>query len=307
MMTQYATVSESYLLMGTLVSIHIVGLEDRGASLAMEQAMATMRSVEEVMSRFDDISAIRRLCRTPGEWVSVPPVLFNALAIACEMARLTDGVFDPTIGRVMERQGFDRHYLTHKPAQSPMAFDPAGSFRDVLLNEEGHQVRLDRSLLLDLGAVAKGLAVDLAARAMPDCVGFSIDAGGDIYVSGKDPSGQKWHVGVEDPLSHDQLLGWVDVTNMAMCTSGSYKRKSPKNPSVHHLVDSRTHQSARGLLQCTVLGKQAVLADVMSTAGFLLGKDRALTFIEQMGFAGMIVTDDGKVLKTSLMEEYWNE
>lgn len=296
------SLAESFLLMGTVVTIRVVG-EDGAHRMRedIDRAIMTMRSVESTLSRFDESSALRELCRTPGVLVPVPAMLFHALKVAVEVAALTNGAFDPTIGRQLEELGFNRHYLTGEEVRSEFASSGSVSFRDVTLVDEGLQVRLEKPMSLDLGAVAKGLAVDLAARDLSSWDGFAVDAGGDVFVSGVDPHGGTWRVGVEDPKDPRGFLARLKITDAAICTSGNYKRRSPKNPAAHHLVDARTKMSAEGLVSCTVVGPQAMMADVASTAAFLLGPDRAIPFLEEMGLSGMCVTAEGEIRETIKM------
>ncbi len=286
--------------MGTVVTIRVVG--EGGAHRmrdAIDRAIQAMRSVEETLTRFDEGSALRRLSRSAGVLTSVPPMLFHALKVAVEVASMTDGVFDPTVGRRLEELGFNRHYLTGDTVASDFLDSQSVSFRDITLVDEDLQVRLEKPMGLDLGAIAKGLAVDLAARELNGWEGFAIDAGGDIYVSGVDPHGGLWQVGIENPLDARSLLGRIKVTNKAVCTSGSYKRQSPKHPQIHHLLNARTGEPAQGLISCTVVGPQAMMADVVATAAFLLGPDRALPFIEEMGLSGLCVTDELEMRETT--------
>ncbi|NMP22098.1 FAD:protein FMN transferase [Sulfobacillus harzensis] len=299
------SLSDSFLLMGTVVTIRIVGQAGvHKMRESIDQAIAAMRAVEAACSRFDDESALRELCRHPGENVAVPPALYHALRIAREVAEMTDGVFDPSIGRMLEQQGFNRNYLTGQEVTSDIPWDDAASFRDITIFEDGKTIRLEKPMLLDLGAVAKGLAVDLAAQEIHGYEGFAVDAGGDIYVSGVDPSGDLWRVGIEDPVHVDRLLGSVQVKDMAVCTSGSYKRRSPKNSEVHHLLNPTSGEPVDGLLSCTVVGPQAALADVAATAAFLLGPQKAIPFIESLGLAGLCVATDHQVQETSSMGVY---
>ncbi len=296
--------AESFLLMGTVVTIRVVGTAKGPARKSIGRSIAAMTEVERQCSRFDEASALRHLCRHPGELVPVPPALFHALRIACEMGALTGGVFDPTVGRPLEQMGFNRHYLTQEAVESAGAGSPHASYRDITLFEDTLSVRLQQPLMLDLGGVAKGLAVDLGAQALQDFEGFAIDAGGDVYVHGLDPSGELWDVGIEHPKRPDSPIRRLRVSDMAVCTSGSYKRRSPLNPGLHHLWNPITQTSAQGLLSCTVAAPLAVLADASATAAFLSGPQQAMDFIEKLGLAGFAVTEDWRTLETASMRRY---
>ena len=124
---------------------------------------------------------------------SVPGIEF-ALAVA----RASDGAFDPTIGRCDGAAGFDVNYRTGEH-QSNLVPLTRASYRDVVLDPAAKTVMLTRPLLLDLGAVAKGLAVDLAAVELDGLGGFMINAGGDILVRGRGPEDGRWRIGIKDP------------------------------------------------------------------------------------------------------------
>ncbi len=298
--------TESRLLMGTTVSVTLVGKKpDAVRQAAVGRAFDAMAFVERMCSRFDETSALRELCRHPGQPVHVPDILFEGLRVALELSELTDGAFDPTIGALMEDYGFHWHYLTgERTTGSRNNFEQA-TYRDILLNEQDRTVLLRKPLLLDLGAVAKGLAVDLAARELDTWQGFSIDAGGDLYLRGTDPAGDAWTVGIRHPLVKQEVICWLQATDIAICTSGGYERRSPVAPTTHHLIDPRTGQSVSGLLSCTVAAPLAILADAVSTAAFITGNPaRAIAFLSELKLAGLCISDTLDITKTDAMEAY---
>src|SRR5919199_272955 len=113
------------------------------------------------------------------------------------------------------------------PVAVPVASDTPTSYRNVRLDPARRTVRLRRPLALDLGAVAKGLAVDLAARELAHCAGYAIDAGGDLYLGGRNAAGEPWRVGLRHPRRGDELLATLSLSDAAVCTSGDYERRSP--------------------------------------------------------------------------------
>ena len=302
---KYRLTSDSRLLMGTLVSIQVVGNEDLDTiELAIEKAFSAMSFVESMCSRFDEQSALRELCRHPGEWMKVPDVLFETLRLALTMSELTDGLFDPTIGNLLEQHGFNTHYLSGDAlGVYPMTGETV-SFRDVTLDEETRSVYLQKPLLLDLGAVAKGFAVDLAAKELSLFNGFVINAGGDLYLHGCDPSGENWTVGIQHPQEKEAMIAWLKITNAAVCTSGTYERKSPLNQEIHHLINPATGNSTKGLLSCTVIAPFAMLADAVSTAALVLGKDHALDFVDEVELDALCIDDSLEITMTDTMERY---
>ena len=294
---------EQFVLMGTIVQIWIVG---RGSPARKRESIAravqVMYQVEHVCSRFDEGSELSQLCRHPGEKTSVSPTLFYALRIALATSELTKGVFDPTVGRALERQGFDRHYATGERVSTPAADVQGISYRDIQLFEETASVRLAGPMALDLGAVAKGLAVDLACRELQSWEGYAIDAGGDCYVYGIDPRGLPWTVVIEDPTHGDYLaMPKVALSGQAVCSSGNYRHR---RRGANHLYDAVKGQSAEGFLTMTVVAPLTVLADVSATAAFLLGPGRAHEFLQGQHLAAYGRTQDGRTVMTDAMKEF---
>lgn len=260
--------------MGTVVSIEVEAPES-----AMEQAFGWFREVEAVCSRFDAGSELRQL--PVGIPTVASPLLFEAVRFALRVAEETGGAFDPTLGSRLAARGYNRHYVTRAISDAPGGNDT--SYRDVELDEEAGTILLKRPLTLDLGAVAKGLAVDAAAQALRPFRDFCIDAGGDLYCGGRNAKGEAWKVGIRHPRQPDTLIDWVSVSDGAVCTSGDYERGA-------HILDPRAEEPAARLASVTVVAPHAMLADALATAAFVLGPDPGLALIERMGVQGLLVT-----------------
>ena len=281
--------------MGTVVSLRVVGaaheaeVRDRAA-----RAFGWFGRVEASCSRFDPLSEVMVLCREVGRPVVVSDLLFGLIELALELARRSRGAFDPTVGLSLERAGFDRHYRTgeriHTPSATPTAGDERPTYRDIQLDTRRRSVTVRRPLVLDLSALAKGLAIDLAARELAGYPGFAIEAGGDLYLGGVNERGAPWLVGIRHPRIPGALIDTLALSNMAVCTSGDYERRVDAGPISHHLLDPRRGHSAVRAASATVVAPTAMLADGLSTAAFVLGPRRSLPFLEDAGADGLIVT-----------------
>jgi thiamine biosynthesis lipoprotein len=272
-------------VMDTIVSIDVVGQPSPSVERkAIERAFGWFSAVESACSRFDPTSELMRLCATVGTAVRVSPILFEAVRFAIAVARLSGGAFDPTIGDLMETRGFDRNYRTGLRVASKVPA-PRPTYRDIQVDETELTITLHRPLVIDLGAVAKGLAIDLAARELADAGSFSIDAGGDIYVRGHRLDGSPWRVGVRHPTQLDSVWCIIQPQDAAVCTSGGYARTI--DALEHHLLDPHTGQSPRELVSTTVVAPSAMLADALSTAAFILGRHRGLRLLMRQGVDGL--------------------
>jgi len=289
---------QSMSAMNTVITIHVVGSgatatqrAERAARVA--RAMDWFTQVERTCSRFDATSELRQLSMHVGVPVTVSPMLFHALHFALAVARETDGAFDPTIGRQMESLGFNRSHRDDSRVVSPFDNAPV-SFRDVTLDAEQQTVCLARPVAVDLGAVAKGLAIDLAARELEAFAHVAIDAGGDQYFCGHNAYDEPWSVGIRHPREHDRTITTLRVTDRAVCTSGDYERvvlPHTTNGAVnHHLRDARTGETAAALASVTVLAPTAMVADALATAAFALGPDDGRALLAHHGVDALLIT-----------------
>jgi thiamine biosynthesis lipoprotein len=284
--------------MGTLVTIEILGAdagddEIRAAERdeAIDRAFQWFHEVESACSRFDPSSELRQLSACAvGRAVPVSTLLYTALEFALAVAEDSNGALDPTIGAELEARGFARNYRDGLVVAPLVGADAAVSFRDVHLDPDARTVALARPLVLDLGAVAKGLAVDLAARELQPFTNFAIDAGGDLYLGGRNANGEAWSVGVRHPRIEGLTIATLRVSDLAVCTSGDYERRQPDDAAGHHILDPRGGAPAADVASVTVVARSAMLADALGTAAFVLGPADGLRWIEAHGVEGLIVS-----------------
>lgn len=270
---------------------------ERDAAIA--RASHWFHHVESVCSRFDETSELRKLCEQTNVAVRVSDLLFEAVQFAVAVADASDGAFDPTIGATVEARGFDRNHRTGLQTQHVAANARAANYTDVELDVEAQTITLHKPLLLDLGAVAKGLAIDMAARELAPFGNFMIDAGGDLYVGGHNVEDERWHVGIRHPRVPDSFAYTLRTTNSAICTSGDYERAG--NDGLHHLMDARTQTVADGLASVTVTAPSAMVADALATAAFALGPRRGLEFLSQHDVQGLLIAPSLEHWKTAGM------
>jgi len=281
------TASRSEIHLGTVVTIAV---GDRsGAPDAIDRAFLWFREVEARCSRFDPSSELMQLTQRPGVAVPVSDLLFEAVRFAVELAAQTGGAFDPTVGHVMEARGFNREHRSGAEVRSGINAPADVSYVDVECDAHARTIRLHRPLVLDLGAVAKGLAIDMAARELHPFRNFVVDAGGDLYLGGTNPSGEPWAVGIRHPRQDAALIDVLLASDQAVCTSGDYERGTEAG---HHIIDPRTGQPADAVASVTVVAPTAMLADGLATAAFVLGSDAGLALCEQLELGALIVKPD---------------
>lgn len=273
--------------MGTLVSIEVLSAD---AEPSIQRAVDWFQRLEACCTRFNPASELRQLTVRVGEPVEVSPILFEAVQFALAVAEETGGAFDPTVGHDMETRGFNREYSTGRVSRTEIEAAGSVSYRHVRLDPDRRTITLLRPLLLNLGAVAKGLAVDTAARELQPFGDFAIDAGGDLYLGGCNAAGEAWSVGIRHPRLYDQMIETIHVSNAAVCTSGDYERRESGFEGGPHILDPRSGQPAAGAASVTVIAPSAMLADALATAAFVLGPKEGVTLLERAGVEGMMLS-----------------
>ncbi len=292
--------------MDTFVTIKIISGENQSKTDdSIDRGVALFYKVERICSRFDPETELMKLSSQTGRSVAVSPILYSAVKFAVETARETGGAFDPSIGRKLERRGFNKNYLSGHIVSSDFIEDDHAGYRDIILDDRNHSILLKKPMIIDLGGVAKGLAIDLAAEEIRT-IGYSdflINAGGDLYASGHDENGKDWTIGIRHPMRRNELVGTVQLTDAAICTSGDYERPSPVLPNENHLLDPFNGKSPDSLVSCTVIAPFAMLADTFSTASFVMGPESGIKKMEEMDLDCLMFTRSMTHVSTNNFKE----
>jgi len=154
---------------------------------------------------------------------------------------------------------------------------------------------------LDFGGAAKGLALGDALTALETSAPVEaalISAGSTTLTFGEKPDGEPWRIGVEDPRDPDAVIATVEAPgHVAVSTSGDYQRYFEfDGVRYHHILDPRTGEPAHGMRSITVVGNNSGLdSDILSTALFVMGTDKATAYAKEHGLGLVIVDDEGRV------------
>ncbi len=286
--------------MDTCVNIQVVSDQPREKiEPTVQRALAWFETVERICTRFDPTSEVMQLIGHVGRPAHVSTLLFEVAAFALDLAKQTNGAFDPTIGAALEQLGFATNYRTGAVVKSQIDAQ-SGDFHDVRLDRRARTITLRRPLVLDLNAVAKGLAIDLAVQELKPYRHFCVEAGGDLFVRGHNAAGSNWHVGIQHPRAEGLLARTLHLSDVAVCTSGDYERRAPGAGREGHILDARTRQPVTDLASVTVVAPTAMAADGLSTAAMVLGGDRGLEFLDQQGVRGLLVAPNGSIASLNL-------
>lgn len=317
----------AFRIMGT--DAHVLVWQEANPLVApgdlLDLAEAELARLEQLWSRFRPDSDVARVSAAAGTLVPVAPDTITLLELARRGHEVSGGCFDPTLLRELEAAGYDRTFEavagfeaaapdpTAVPQDRGRAGDHGGdqdrSARGALHVDRGHGTAgVDEGCGLDLGGIAKGRAADVvAARLVQEgALGVCVNLGGDLRVIGETAPVAGIFVGVDDVLGSGRLRTVLQVRNAAVATSSSRRRAWRTATGVaHHLIDPASGRPATtGLAGVTVIAPTAAWAEVAATTAFLRGPSAGVTFLEQVGFAGFLVTDDGSEIRVADMARF---
>lgn len=293
--------------MGTQVTVL---LPDDGPAGADREVVALFAEWEQTLSRFLPGSELSRLNAAAGDEVLVGDLLFDVASAALAAAEATGGVFDPTLLHQLVAQGYDRSFervpatraagdpgalranATRPAATPPAAARPAGRWNHVRLQPRLRSITLPAGVGLDLGGIAKGMAVDAAVGRLraAGIQAMVVEAGGDLAVHGT-PAGGSWPIAVETGTRTTD----VELDRGALATSSIGKRRWTVDGEVrHHLIDPRAGRpAATDLLSVTVAAGTCREAEVAAKCALILGEAQGGAFLQRLGLSGILVTGPG--------------
>lgn len=266
--------------MGTVWTIEAAGPAIR---LAVEGAFGEIRRLDELLSTYRRDSELSRVNRGAADgWVPVGDEIFALLGRAFGYSRESDGAFDPTVGALVRVWGF-KHLDYRKPGDAEIsrakervgyghvALDPA---RGVHFARPGVEV--------DLGAIAKGYAVDRALEHLRrgGATSARVDAGGNQGVFGPSPTGRPWRFGVKHPRADGEILGVLPLAAGGISTSGDAERGFWHGGVRYgHILDPLSGWPVSGMLSVTAVAPSAEQADALSTTLYVLGVEKGMRLL----------------------------
>lgn len=291
-------------VMSTLVTVSLPEDAIDRADLVFD----AFRAVEATANEWRDGSELARVnAAAGGDAVAVAPATYALVARGVELGARTGGAFDITWAALWGLWDFKSASAAPPPAAAIDARLPLIGYARVELGAADHTVRLpEAGMKLGLGGIAKGRALDDAARALraAGISDFMMSAGGQVVVGGT-KGGRPWRVGIRDPRGPaDDFFAVVDATDTSVSTSGDYEHFfEHEGVRYHHILDPRTGRPARGLRSATVVAADATLADALSTALFAVGRVRGLELAQELQVEAVLVDDAGAVWSTPGLDD----
>lgn len=297
--TQPSASERDVFAMDTFMTMKAYGSE---ADTALEAAEARIRELEDELSVTKQDSDIARINSAGGEAVTVSPDTAALVEAGVSFWQETSGALDISIYPVLAEWGFTtgEYHVPDADTISRLLKNVSGGS----LSVSGSTVQIPPDSMIDLGALAKGYTGDEIMEIFREN-GISsamISLGGNIQALGSKPDGSDWRIGIKDPFSPDENVCAVSISDKAVVTSGNYERYFTGDDGrvYWHILDPSDGCPAdNGLVSVTVIGEQGLTCDALSTALFVMGTDKAQTYLkEHTEVDAVLVADDGQLFCT---------
>ena len=269
-----ARIERRLAAMGTALEIAVSG-RDRGAALeASERAVAEIARIENALTTWRPGGPLAALnASRPGDPISLPPEVSSVLESVFEWSRRTDGAFDPTVLPLVSAWDLRGEGRIPTSADLSLAMKATGTGQFRIDARGASAERLSASAGIDEGAWGKGYALDRAAAALRKAGIRSavLDLGGQVVTIGSA------EVAIADPRDRGRVFATLQAADSSVSTSGNSERGiSIAGRRIGHLLDPRTGRPAPDFGSATVVAPTGFVADVLSTAFFVLGPEKGL-------------------------------
>ncbi|MGD1815832.1 MAG: FAD:protein FMN transferase [Pleomorphochaeta sp.] len=283
---EISPISKSKLLLGTSCKITIY---DNPSDEAFKQAFDRIEDIENKMSIRIASSEVSQINDNAGiKPVVVSSDTFKVIKEALEVAKLSGGAFDPTVGPLVAAWNIGSDDARVPPQEEIDSLLPLIDYKMVTLNENDESVYLEKKgMMIDLGGIAKGYAADEVEKILVsnNVKKAIINLGGNVLTMGTRVDGSKWRIGVQKPEA--ERGGYVMIAyleDQALVTSGPYERYLVVDGiTYHHILDTTTgYPVVTNLTSASIIAHESFISDALSTAIYSLGLEKGLELINSM-------------------------
>ena len=280
--------------MDTVMTLEAYG---QNADASLDEAVAEIERLDALWSIASSDGEIARL--NAEKQITASADTLALLTRAKEISAATDGLFSTTIAPLMEAWGFTNGDYRVPDEAELSALLAHVDDEEIAISDSTVTIPADAKV--DLGGIAKGFT---SARVMEifrenGVENGILSLGGNVQALGTKPDGSLWRVGLQDPADERALFATLELADKAVITSGAYERNFEQDGIVyHHIIDPRTGYPAEsGLSSVTIVSDDGTLADGLSTALYIMGKEAAVEFwrSNRDDFDMVLLADDGAV------------
>lgn len=284
--------------MGNRFEISVVSDNEEWAEARIDDAVAEIQRIEALFTTFKDNSQTNQINAHAGICpVKVNREVFDLIQRSLRISELTQGAFDITYGSIDKSLwNFDTHMTSLPDRETARRMVRLINYRNVILDENECSVFLkEKGMRIGFGGIGKGYAAEMAKRLLiqKGVTSGIVNASGDLTTWGNQPNGQPWTIGIADPNTKNQPFSYLNISNVAVATSGNYEKFALINGKKYsHTIDPKTGLPVSGIKSVTIICPNAEIADAMATPVTVMGVRVGLDLINQMQGMACIIIDD---------------
>lgn len=292
-------------LMGNAFEITVVDNHENTAYQHIEAAVTEIQRIEKLLTTFSENSQTSLINHYAGiQPVKVDREVFDLIERSLRISRITDGYFDISYGGIDKSfWNFDRNMKQLPDSKLIKDHLKLVNYENILLNPEDQTVFLkEKGMRIGFGGIGKGYAAEMAKRLLQKRGVQSgiVNASGDLTTWGMQSNGKPWTVGIADPDHVKQPFSYMNITDMAVATSGNYEKFVMINGKKYsHTINPKTGMPVSGVKSVTIFCPNAEIADAMATPVGIMGIKAALDLVNQIHQLECIIIDDDNTVYSS--------
>jgi thiamine biosynthesis lipoprotein len=304
-MSEQIVFKKGLKLMGNHFEISVVANNEAWAFERIDAGVQEIQRIEKLLTTFNENSETSLINRYAGASpVTVSRETFSIIERSIRISRITQGSFDISYGSIDKRLwNFDTNMKALPDKETAKKMVRLINYRNIILDDENCTVFLkEKGMRIGFGGIGKGYAAE-RARSVMKSLGVKsgiVNASGDLTTWGLQPNGNPWTIGIVNPNAAHELFSYLNVTDMAVATSGNYEKFVMINGKKYsHTIDPRTGLPVAGIKSVTIITLNAEIADAMATPVMIMGIKAGMDLINQMKDIEAIVIDDNNTVYSS--------
>ncbi len=300
------TLSKDTILMGVSFSFTTVSDDLSKAEVQLYLGIEEVGRIESLISSWDANSQTSLINSMAGiAPVKVDRELFDLIKRSIKISEMTKGKYDISVVPLIDLWSFQSDDpISELPNtnQTRLVKELVG-YKMIILDDDASTVFLQRKgMKIGFGSIGKGYAANRAKSTMNSMgsMGGVVNAGGDLICWGNKPSGDPWTIGVVNPKNKNEVLSWLDITNVAVVTSGNYEKFiTIDGVDYSHIINPISAQPVVNLSSVTVICADAELADALATSIFVIGKEDGLKLVNHLDNVESVIIDENQEMHFS--------
>ncbi|HDZ05657.1 hypothetical protein LCGC14_0066380 [marine sediment metagenome] len=290
--------------MGGGFDITVISEDEELGFIYIQEALAEVQRIEKLISSWDENSETSLINRNAGiKPVPVSWELFKLIERSIQISEITNGAFDITFTALNDIWILDGSMEVMPKKNDIEVLKPKIGYKNIILNSKDQSVYLSKKgMRISFGGIGKGFAADKAKALL---VSNEVKAGiinidGDITTWGTKVTGDKWLIGVVNPDLKGGISSWIPILESSVATTGGDGNFIISgNEKYTHILNPKTGYPATGINSVSVFAKSAELSDALATAIFVMGLDRGMALINQLGDTEVIIVDSANKMHKS--------